>query len=100
MANLTNKQIKQLNQLFSLNYHDKRELLNKQELQESLELTQNLLDIVLRRVQLTYFDIHQGVIKPDRLQEFDKLHFLDSLITKLSFFVQEQKRIIEKKLIT
>lgn len=92
MSNLTKKQINQLNQLLNLNY------LDKQELKESLELTQNLLNEVLRRVYLVYFDEYNKIIKqPQHLQDFQNLHFFDFLKTKLNFLEKQQKKLNKNK---
>ena len=88
MSNLTNKQIQQLNQLLNANY------LNKQDIKETLDLTQSLLNEVLRNVYLTYFDANSKIIKQDQhLKDFQELYFFDFIKTKLDFLIKQQKKI-------
>ena len=93
---LTNKQIQQLNQLLNANY------LNKQDLKETLDLTQSLLNEVLRNVYLTYFedvyltyfDDNSKIIKQDQhLKDFQELYFFEFIKTKLDFLIKQQKKI-------
>lgn len=97
---LTNKQIQQLNQLLNGNY------LNKQDLKETLDLTQNLLNEVLRYVYLTYFedvyltyfDDNSKIIERDEhLKAFQELYFFDLIKTKLDFLIKQQKKIQKNK---
>ena len=88
MSNLTNKQIQQLNQFLNANY------LNKQDLKETLDLTQSLFNEVLRNVYLTYFDDNSKIIKQDEhLKDFKELYFFDFIKTKLDFLIKQQKKI-------
>jgi len=92
MSNLTKKQIQQLNQLLNANY------INRQDLKETLDLTQNLLNEVLRNVYLTYFDENSKIIKQDQhLQDFQELYFFDFIKTKLDFLIKQQKKIQKNK---
>jgi len=91
MSNLTKKQIQQLNNLLNANY------LNKQELKETLSLTQNLFNEVLRNVYLIYFDENSKIIKQDQhLQDFKDLYFFDFIKTKLDFLIKQQKKLTNK----
>lgn len=92
MSNLTNKQIHQLNQLLNANY------LNKQDIKETLDLTQSLFNEVLRNVCLTYFDENCKFIKQDQhLKDFQELYFFDSIKTKLDFLIKQQKKLQKNK---
>ena len=92
MSNLTYKQIQQLTQLLNGNY------LNKQDLKETLDLTQSLLNEVLRNVYLTYFDENSKIIKQDQhLKDFQELYFFDFIKTKLDFLMKQQKKIQKNK---
>ena len=99
MSNLTNKQIHQLNQLLNANY------INRQDLKETLDLTQNLLNEVLRNVYLTYFenvyltyfDEHSKIIERDEhLKDFQDLYFFEFIKTKLDFLIKQQKKLTKK----
>ena len=92
MSNLTYKQILQLNQLLNANY------LNKQDIKETLDLTQSLLNEVLRNVYLTYFDANSKIIKQDEhLKDFQELYFFDFIKTKLDFLIKQKKKIQKNK---
>ena len=92
MPNLTYKQIQQLTQLLNANY------LNKQDIKETLDLTQNLLNEVLRNVYLTYFDESSKIIKQDQhLKDFQEFYFFDSIKTKLDFLMKQKKKIQKNK---
>ena len=91
MSNLSNKQIRQLNQLLNANY------LNKQDIKETLDLTQSLFNEVLRNVYLTYFDEYSKIIEQDEhLKDFQELYFFDFIKTKLDFLLKQQKKIQKK----
>ena len=92
MSNLTYKQIQQLTQLLNGNY------LNKQDIKETLDLTQNLFNEVLRNVYLTYFDANSKIIKQDEhLKDFQELYFFEFIKTKLDFLIKQKKKIQKNK---